>query len=69
VHRRVRLVRVPLGLIRPIARTLHRMPTFPVTPDQLLMLEEDSTADPGPFYSVFGLTPLPLAQGLRQVLG
>ena len=69
MHRRVRLVRVPLGLIRPVARTLHRMPTFPVTPDQLLMLEEDSTADPGPFYSVFGLTPLPLAQGLRQVLG
>jgi uncharacterized protein YbjT (DUF2867 family) len=69
MHRRVRLVRVPLGLIRPIARAMHRMPTFPVTPDQLLMLEEDSTADPGPFYSVFGLTPLPLAQGLRQVLG
>ena len=69
MHRRVRLVRVPLGLIRPVARAVHRMPTFPVTPDQLLMLEEDSTADPGPFYSVFGLTPLPLAQGLRQVLG
>jgi NADH dehydrogenase len=69
MHRRIRIVRVPLGLIRPIARGLHRMPTFPVTPDQLLMLEEDSTADPGPFYSVFGLTPLPLPQGLRQVLG
>jgi NADH dehydrogenase len=69
MHRRVRLVRVPLGLIRPIARAVHRMPTFPVTPDQLLMLEEDSTADPGPFYSAFGLTPLPLVQGLRQVLG
>jgi len=69
MHRRIRIVRVPLGLIRPIAKGLHRMPTFPVTPDQLLMLEEDSTADPGPFYSVFGLTPLPLAQGLRQVLG
>ena len=69
MHRRIRIVRVPLGLIRPIARGLQRMKTFPVTPDQLLMLEEDSTADPGPFYSVFGLTPLPLAQGLRQVLG
>ena len=69
MHRRIRIVRVPLGLIRPLARGLHLMPTFPVTPDQILMLEEDSTADPGPFYSVFGLTPLPLAQGLRQVLG
>jgi NADH dehydrogenase len=69
LHRRVRTVRVPLGLMRPIARLLHRMPSFPVTPDQLLMLEEDNTGDPGPFYTTFGLTPIPLAQGLRQLLG
>ncbi len=69
LHRRVRTVRVPLGLMRPIARLLHRMPSFPVTPDQLLMLEEDNTGDPGPFYATFGLTPIPLAQGLRQLLG
>lgn len=69
MHRRVRLVRIPLGLIRPVARLVHRVPSFPVTPDQLLMLEEDNTGDPGPFYAAFGITPLPLAQGLRQVLG
>ena len=50
-------------------RVLHRAPSFPVTPDQLLMLEEDNTGDAGAFYTTFGLTPLPLAQGLRQVLG
>lgn len=69
MHRRVRLVRIPLGLIRPVARMVHRVPSFPVTPDQLLMLEEDNTGDAGPFYAAFGITPLPLAQGLRQVLG
>jgi NADH dehydrogenase len=69
MHRRIRLVRTPLRLVRPVSKVLHRTPSFPVTPDQLLMLEEDNTGDPGPFYSAFGITPLPLAQGLRQVLG
>jgi len=68
-HRRLRTVKVPLGLFRPMARLLHRVPTFPVTPDQLLMLQEDNTGDPRAFYSAFGLPPIPLAQGLRRVLG
>ena len=41
----------------------------PLTPDQLLMLEEDNVCDPQPFYSTFGLTPIPLATGLRAMLG
>jgi NADH dehydrogenase len=68
LHRRGRNVRVPMALMRPMAKMLHRMPSFPVTPDQLLMLEEDNTGDPRPFYGTFGLAPMPLAQGLRQVL-
>jgi uncharacterized protein YbjT (DUF2867 family) len=69
LHRKVRVARFPLGVMRPMAKVLHRAPSFPVSPDQLLMLEEDNTGDPGPFYTTFGITPLPLAQGLRQVLG
>jgi NADH dehydrogenase len=69
LHRRVRTARVPLGLMRPMSKMLHRTPSFPVTPDQLLMLEEDNTGDGGPFYAAFGITPTPLALGLRQVLG
>jgi uncharacterized protein YbjT (DUF2867 family) len=60
---------IPLGLVRPLASALQAMPGFPVTPDQLLMLEEDNVGDPAPFYSAFGITPLPLAEGLRQQLG
>jgi NADH dehydrogenase len=66
---RVRKVHVPVGLMRPITRLLHRLPGFPLTPDQLLMLEEDNVCDPQPFYSTFGLTPIPLATGLRAMLG
>jgi uncharacterized protein YbjT (DUF2867 family) len=69
LHRRVSVVRMPFGLMRPAARILHRTPSFPVSPDQLLMLEEDNVGDPTPFHTAFGLTPLPLAQGIRQVLG
>ena len=38
-----------------------------LTPDQLLMLEEDNTCDPSAFYSTFALTPVPLAAGLRAM--
>ena len=68
-RRRVRTIRMPLGLIRPMARLLHRIPSFPITPDQLLMLEEDNTGASEPFYETFGLEPETLAHGLRRILG
>ncbi|HEX6211459.1 MAG TPA: complex I NDUFA9 subunit family protein [Methylomirabilota bacterium] len=66
---RVRKVHAPIGLVRPATDLLHRLPGFPLTPDQLLMLEEDNVCDPQPFYSTFDLTPIPLAAGLRAMLG
>ena len=52
-----------------MTRALYRLPGFPLTPDQLLMLEEDNTCDPAAFYTTFGLTPVPLASGLRAMIG
>jgi NADH dehydrogenase len=68
-RRRVRKLHVPLALVRPAARALHRLPVFPLTPDQLLMLEENNTCDPTAFFSTFNLTPVPLNYGLRAMLG
>jgi NADH dehydrogenase len=68
-RRRVRKVHVPIGLVRPATQLLHRLPGFPLTPDQLVMLEEDNVCDPQPFYATFGLTPVPLAAGLQAMLG
>jgi len=65
---RVRKIHVPLGFVRPMATVLHRLPGFPLTPDQLLMLEEDNVCDPEPFFSTFGLTPVPLVAGLHAML-
>jgi len=68
-RRRVRKPHIPLSLVRPITRLCHHLPGFPLTPDQLLMLEEDNVGDPQPFYTTFGLTPMPLAAGLRVMFG
>jgi NADH dehydrogenase len=67
-RRRVLKVHVPVGAMRPMARLLHTLPGFPVTPDQLLMLGEDGVCDPGPFFKTFTLEPIPLAVGLERML-
>lgn len=67
-RRRVLKFHTPMGLVRAATRLLHPLPSFPLTPDQLLMLEEDNTCDPAPFYAALGLPPMPLAAGLRQML-
>jgi NADH dehydrogenase len=65
---RLRKIHVPIGFVRPLARALHRLPAFPLTPDQLLMLEEDNVCDPEPFFATFGLIPVPVVAGLRAML-
>jgi nucleoside-diphosphate-sugar epimerase len=59
---------IPLGVMMPLASLLHALPSFPVTPDQLVMLQENNVCDPTPFFSAFGLDPVPLEAGLRRML-
>ena len=66
---RARKVHVPVGVMAPLAKLLHPLPGFPVTPDQLLMLGEDSVCDPRPFFEAIQLEPVPLATGLERMLG
>ena len=68
-RRRPLKAHIPISVVRPVTQALYRLPGFPLTPDQLLMLEEDNTCDPSAFFSTFGLTPVPLAAGLRVMLG
>jgi NADH dehydrogenase len=68
-RRRPLKLHIPLGVVRPVTRLLFRLPGYPLTPDQLLMLEEENTCEPGPFYAAFGLTPMPLSSGLSAMLG
>lgn len=66
-RRRVLKAHIPLGVMTLLARLLHPLPGFPVTPDQLLMLGEDSVCDPRPFYETFTLEPVPLTVGLERM--
>jgi uncharacterized protein YbjT (DUF2867 family) len=66
-RRRVLKLHAPRGIARAATRALRAVPYFPLARDQLLMLEEDSICDPAPFFSAFGLVPLPLATGLRRL--
>ena len=68
-RRRPLKAHVPIAVVRPATQLLHHFPGFPLTPDQLLMLEEDNTCDPTAFFSTFHLTPVPLLTGLRTMLG
>ncbi len=64
---RVRKVHVPLGAVKMVTRALQWLPLYPLTMDQIAMLEEESVADPTAFYRDFDITPEPLAEGLRHL--
>lgn len=66
-RRRLRKIHIPTELMRPLAQLLHSLPGFPVTPDQLLMLEENNACDPQPFLTAFGLAPAPLIAGIHRM--
>jgi NADH dehydrogenase len=66
---RARKLHVPLGPVRLVTRGLEWLPFYPVSSDQLTMLEEESVTDPSPFFADLGLEPEPLAVGLRRMLG
>lgn len=65
---RVRKVHAPLGLVKVMTRLLQWLPAFPLTLDQIVMLEEDNVTDPSRFYADFDLRPEPLLDGLRRML-
>ncbi|WP_287417477.1 hypothetical protein [Oceanithermus sp.] len=59
------LVSFPVAFFRLVAR----LPYAPITRDQLLMLLEGNTADPGPLLADFALEHRPLEAELPRILG
>jgi uncharacterized protein YbjT (DUF2867 family) len=64
---RVRKVHVPLAPVRAMTRALDWLPFYPLSTDQLIMLEEESVTDPSRFFTELGLQPEPLAAGLKRL--
>jgi len=65
----VRKLHVPLAPVKAATRLMQWLPGYPLTIDQLIMLEEESVTDPARFYADFELQPEPLAKGLKRMLG
>jgi NADH dehydrogenase len=65
---RVRKMHVPLAPVRGVTRALDWLPFYPLSSDQLVMLEEESVTDPSRFFAELGLEPQPLPVGLRRML-
>jgi NADH dehydrogenase len=64
---RVRKLHVPLGPVRALTRALDWLPFYPLSTDQITMLEEESVTEPARFFAELGLEPEPLAAGLRRM--
>jgi nucleoside-diphosphate-sugar epimerase len=63
--RRVRVLAVPLGLARSLARLAALLPGLPrVTPGEIVRLTEDKAFDITPARRLLGFDPMPLAAGL-----
>jgi uncharacterized protein YbjT (DUF2867 family) len=65
---RVRKVHVPMAAVKATTRAFQWLPLYPLTLDQIAMLEEASVADPSRFYRDFDIRPEPLAESLRRYL-
>ncbi|MFQ5828691.1 MAG: complex I NDUFA9 subunit family protein [Candidatus Methylomirabilia bacterium] len=65
---RVYKIYQPLWMMRPLVAVLQGLPFFPLTSDQLLMLEESNLCDPEPFFKTFDLTGEEFPDGLQRML-
>jgi nucleoside-diphosphate-sugar epimerase len=66
---RARKVRVSVPQIRRATRFFSRHKKFPLTADMLDVLLAGYICDSGPYYSAFGLTPIPLSGYLAHAKG
>lgn len=66
---RVRKIHMPLAPVRAITRMLDWLPFYPVSSDQLTMLEEANVGDPSRFFADLEIAPEALQAGLRRMLG
>jgi uncharacterized protein YbjT (DUF2867 family) len=63
----VRKLHLPLGPVRAATALFQALPFFPLTREQLTMLEEENVTDPTAFYADFGIPSEPFEVGLARM--
>lgn len=58
---------LPISFVKAAAHFGQRIPNFPLTEDQLMMLQVDNTTTDSTWQEDFGLTPSPLDEWLREL--
>lgn len=64
----VRLVHLPKAPIKLLTRIMEGLPFYPITTEQLTMLEENQQCDIQPMKNELGVEPIPLAQACEIAL-
>lgn len=68
MNRKILKIPVPIWYMRFLARCFEYFPWFPVSRDQLIMLQEDNVCDPTRFAETFGISLTPFEEGIRAYL-
>jgi uncharacterized protein YbjT (DUF2867 family) len=63
----VRKLHLPLGPVRAATSLFQALPFFPLTREQITMLEEENVTDPTAFYADFGISSEPFEVGLARM--
>ncbi len=58
----------PVALVKPMVCLLEGFSCFPLSSDQLLMLQQDNVCDPQPFCQELGVELVPFAEGIKKWL-
>lgn len=61
-------VHMPLPLMQGLTGLLESLPFYPVTRDQITMLVQGNIGDGQPWWQDLGISPLPLAAGIKKAL-
>ncbi len=65
---KVKTIRQPLFLMRPAIKLLESLQKFPITSDQLTMLQQGNICDPSEWAHDFDIEPLDFAEGITACL-
>jgi len=68
LDRKILKIQVPIWWMRFLATFLDQFPWFPVTREQLLMLQRDNICDPANFSKTFSIPLTPFEEGIRKYL-